>query len=150
PGTATGWTACGGRPSSAFSCDREPSRASRRSSARAASPTSWCSRLSATSTSATGWPSTRRSPSATSTPPRCCPSTRRRCRGRAGPPPPDIKLFWHLHGTARLLPGGEAAGDMGDGFQAHLLNDLRGKRGTPAGSAVENELLVFGENGLVI
>src|SRR5665213_3582585 len=55
-----------------------------------------------------------------------------------------------LDRTARLFPGAEAAGDMGDGLHAHLLRGMRGKRRAQASRAKEDVFLVLGKDRLVI
>src|SRR6185437_10983695 len=55
-----------------------------------------------------------------------------------------------LDRTARLLPGAEAALDMGDGFEPHALRRLRGQRRAQAAGAEEQEALVLRKDRLVI
>src|SRR5579875_1550502 len=55
-----------------------------------------------------------------------------------------------LDRTACLLPGAEAARDVGDGLQPHALCRLRGERRAQTAGAEEHEFLVLGEDGLVV
>src|SRR3954465_10589140 len=64
---------------------------------------------------------------------------------RARPSPLLLRLPL-LRRTTGIAPGGVAAGDVGDGLQAHVLGGLGRERGAQAAGAVEDEFLVFLEN----
>src|SRR3569623_3701470 len=52
--------------------------------------------------------------------------------------------------AARFLPGAEAAADMGDRLETHAVRGLRRERRAHAAGAEEHELLVLGDDRLVI
>src|SRR5215213_3824378 len=55
-----------------------------------------------------------------------------------------------LDRAACLTPGAEAAADVGDRLQSHLLRGLGGQRRAPAARAMKHELLVLLEDRLRI
>src|SRR5204863_10159789 len=65
-------------------------------------------------------------------------------------PSPLLLRLPLLHRAAGVAPGGVAAGDVGNGLEAHVLRGLGGERGAQAAGAVEHELLVLLEHRLRI
>src|SRR6185312_16059588 len=61
-----------------------------------------------------------------------------------------FRLFRGLDRSPRLLPGAEAALDMGDRLEPHLLGGLRGERRTQAPGAEEQVFLVLGKDRFVV
>src|SRR3954449_12190404 len=55
-----------------------------------------------------------------------------------------------LHRAAGVAPGGEAAAEMRDRFQPHILGGLGGERRAEAAGAMEHEFLVLLEDRLGI
>src|SRR6185437_851219 len=71
----------------------------------------------------------------------------RACGGRATASASRLR---RLRWTAGFFPFAEAALDVGDIFEAHLLRRFRRERRTPAARAKEDETFVLGEDRLVV